>query len=404
MGEGEEDRGSLWVDGRFTVRLRGIGAEPGRIIRLRRPFALVGQVPGADIRIDDPGVDGRHALLILDRRGVFGVDLRSRSGTRFAGAEAESAWLGAGDILEVAGRRIELLQFVVDGSTINPALCDDDPLGDAMGLVDVALEPLDAPGPPWMLGSALAFVGRGDACAIRIENASASRTHAALFRTTTAAYLIDLLGRRTLVDDRPVDGATKLLDGDVLTVGQARFAVRIDKPSDFFHNHTPLLSGSHVLVTRNENVGIAPDDPRAALVAMLVEASGGGPGARSSEILDVLRQFQADTATLLEAQLEKIETMNSEIAALREEVRGPNGAPPPPAEPLRLDLISSIPAPVGEPSGWLLDRMHALESESKSTWKDLLGRVGSALGASSPPSPGRSLAPNRPAGPLGPQS
>jgi pSer/pThr/pTyr-binding forkhead associated (FHA) protein len=404
MGEGGEDRDSLWVDGRFTVRLRGIGAEPGRIIRLRRPFALVGQIPGADIRIDDPGVDGRHVLLILDRRGVFGVDLRSRTGTRFAGAAGESAWLGAGDILEVAGRRIELLQFVIDGATVNPPLCDDDPLGDAEGLVDVALEPLDAPGPPWMLGSALAFVGRGDACAIRIENASASRTHTALFRTATAAYLIDLLGRRTVVDDHPVDGATKLLDGDVLTVGQARFAVRIDKPSDFFDNDQKTLSDSHVLVTRNENVGIAINDPRAALVAMLVEASGGGPGARSLEILDVLRQFQADTATLLEAQLEKIETMNREIAALRDEVRGPNGAPPPPAEPLRLDLITPTPAPVSEPSGWLLDRLHALESESKSTWKDVLGRVTSALGASSPPSPGRSLAPTRPASPLGPRS
>ena len=59
MVVGRDDRGPLWVDGQFTVRVRGPGPEPGRIIRLRRPFALIGQIPGADIRIDDPAVDGQ---------------------------------------------------------------------------------------------------------------------------------------------------------------------------------------------------------------------------------------------------------------------------------------------------------------------------------------------------------
>src|ERR1700727_548907 len=163
MAVGKEVRGPLWVDGQFTVRLRGPGPEPGRIVRIRRPFALIGQIPGADIRIDDPSVDDRHALLLLDRRGIFGVDLLSRTGTRFAGAEAASAWLGAGDILEIAGRRVEWLRLLIDGSPVEAPLSDDDLLGDSPGLVGLTLEPLDSPAPPWMLGSALAFVGCGDA-------------------------------------------------------------------------------------------------------------------------------------------------------------------------------------------------------------------------------------------------
>ena len=131
MAVGKEDRGPLWVDGRFTVRVRGPGPEPGRIVRLRRPFALIGRRPGAEIRIDDPAVDDHHAFLLLDRRGVFGVDLLTRTGTRFAGAAATSARLGAGDILEVAGRRVEILQLRVDGSVIDPPLSDDDPLAEA---------------------------------------------------------------------------------------------------------------------------------------------------------------------------------------------------------------------------------------------------------------------------------
>ena len=87
MAVGKEDRGQFWVDGQFTVRLRGLGAEPGRIIRIRRPFALIGRSLSAEIRIDDPSVDDRHAVLLLDARGIFGVDLLSRLGTRFAGAD-----------------------------------------------------------------------------------------------------------------------------------------------------------------------------------------------------------------------------------------------------------------------------------------------------------------------------
>ena len=378
MSVGEGDRGQLWVNGQLTVRLRGPGAEPGRILRIRRPFALIGQIPGADIRIDDPSVDGRHALLILDRRGVFGVDLLSRSGTRFAGAEAASAWLGTGDILEIAGRRVELLQLRIDGHPIDPPLSDDDPLGDAPGLVALTLEPLDVPGPPWMLGSALAFVGRGDACAIRIDHASASQTHCALLRGPSNAYVIDLLGRRTLINDRAVDGASALHHGDVLTVGQANFTVKLEAST------APSLD-------REPGRAVALD-PRGAMVAMLAEAIESGRDASKVEVLDVLRQFQADTATLLEAQIGRIEAMNREIASLREELRGHLGPAPEPAEPLRLDLIPPPIVPSGEPASWLLDRLNALETESRSTWKDLLAKI---VTPRSPAQPSQSLVSTR---------
>ena len=112
---------------------------------------------------------------------------------------------------------------------------------------------------------------------------------------------------------------------------------------------------------------------------MLLEAVGSGRDSSNAEVLDVLRQFQADTATLFEAQIERIEAMNREIAMLREEVRGHLGPPPEPAEPLRLDLIPPPLAPSGEPASWLLDRLNTLETESRSTWKDLLGRITSTV-------------------------
>ena len=410
MAIGKEVRGPLWVDGQFTVRVRGPGPEPGRVIRVRRPFALIGQIPGADIRIDDPAVDGRHAFLMLDRRGIFGVDLLTRTGTRFAGAALPSAWLGAGDILEVAGRRVELLQLRVDGAAIDPPLSNVDLLGDVetTELVDLALEPLDRPGPPWMLGSALAFVGRGEACAIRIENASASRTHCALLRGPSTAYVIDLLGRRTSINERVVAGASALLDGDVLTIGQARFAVRVNRPAPlpipaFDVQSSTIEPVSTAVLARLDDAYQGSQElalgPRETMLALLLGAADSGRNSSSLEVLDTLRQFQADTATLLEAQIQRIEALNREIASLKDEIRGPRGPRGPlgpPAPPLRLDLKPPQAAPSDDSANWLLDRLNTLETETRSTWKDLLGKLTSTVAPKTSPLPGQSLASTRP--------
>jgi pSer/pThr/pTyr-binding forkhead associated (FHA) protein len=409
MAVAKEDRGPLWADGQFTVKVRGPGAEPPRAFRVRRPFALIGQIPGADLRIDDPAVDGRHAFLILDRRGLFGVDLLSRTGTRFAAEATPWAWLGPGDIVEIAGRRIEIVQLRVDGQAIDPPLATDDLFAEvhASALAALTLEPLDTAGPPWMLGSALAFVGRGDACVIRIDHASASQTHCALLRTPTHAYVIDLLGRRTLLNDRNVEGASMLLDGDILTVGQARFLVKVDAPKLREMSNSSSHSQSIVKFSRDDLV-LSPDlpsrvgstDRRTAMLAMLLDAADPDREESRREILELLHEFRSDTATLLEAQMERIEALNREIASLRDELQGPRGPITPPAPPLRLDLTPPPMATTDDSASWLLDRLNNLETESRSTWKDLIGRITST----SAPRPGQSLAPTRPRAGLGDQT
>src|SRR5579864_5349678 len=105
QAEGERAEGALWVDGEFTLRIREVGSE--RVLRIRRPFALLGRITGSDIRIEDRAVSARHVYLHLDQRGVFGVDLATRTGTRFGELAHSSGWLGPGQSFEVADRRIE---------------------------------------------------------------------------------------------------------------------------------------------------------------------------------------------------------------------------------------------------------------------------------------------------------
>ena len=399
MAVGKDVRGALWIDGQFTIKVRSPGAESGRTFRVRRPFALIGRIQGADLRIDDSTVNDRHTFLLMDQRGILGVDLVTQTGTRFAGADTAWSWLGTGDILEVAGHRVEILQLKANATTINPPLSNDDPFGPATEarLASLTLEPLDHSGQPWQLGSTLAFMGSGDACAIRIDNPSASSVHCALLRDQTGAYLIDLIGQRTLCNGQAIQGATRLLNGDRVTIGSERFIVHIEQNTLAHPNERETQRSS---TSTSHDIVLHRPVEQASLVARLVESSP-EENLSASVILDALRQFQSDAATLLEAQLERIDMLQREIASLRQEVRnapsGPRPAPRPKAPPLRLDLMPPAPPPPSEASNpasatWLLDRINSLETETRSTWKDLLGRITTSIQPRPQPDPTPSLA------------
>ena len=121
----------LWAEGGLRLRVRPPSGGPARVARISRPFALIGRGAGADLRINNPSASTRHVYLHLDHRGLFGVDLATRSGTRFRGADRATAWLRPGDTLEVADHRIEVLDARADGQ--GPAGAPTDPLGDAPG-------------------------------------------------------------------------------------------------------------------------------------------------------------------------------------------------------------------------------------------------------------------------------
>src|SRR3954466_1841820 len=117
MSEQGDDTGArLWADGDMMFRVSGGGAEAGRPVKVSRPFALVGRAADADLTIDDRAVSARHAYLHLDPRGVYAVDLVTRTGTRLNGSGRMVGWLRPGDWVEIAGRRVELLRIRLGGA------------------------------------------------------------------------------------------------------------------------------------------------------------------------------------------------------------------------------------------------------------------------------------------------
>jgi pSer/pThr/pTyr-binding forkhead associated (FHA) protein len=408
----------LWVEGGFTLVVRGPDGYPPQTINILRPYALIGRLVGADIQIDDRRVSARHAYLHLDRRGIYAIDLATRTGTR-VGQEARGAgWLSTGELIEIAGCRIKVAHIQIAGGIAADRIDRTDLLADAkhLQLAAVTLYPARNPGAPLTLGSELVFLGRSPSCGIRIEGASAARTHCVLVRTQTGAYVVDLTGRGTWVNDQPLQGAAPLIDGDSLMIGTARFEVRVEPP-----NRARSGSGRALASTRLAPPPAVPGAP-GSLPAELLNTSALPAlpaGVTSAEVqasllgwmmavlqntqnemlrrqdefhhdmVRLLGQMQRDNSAVLDRHLERVEAINHELSALRDEIgrRFGSQAPalppttipePPSPRPTPIPLTSTPPtqADPAAATHWLLTRVRQLENENRSSWRNLITRLG----------------------------
>jgi predicted component of type VI protein secretion system len=404
----------LWANGELTLLIHeprsGARAAPGRAVTVRQPFALVGRGGGADLAIDDPDVSARHVYLHLDARGLFAVDLATRTGTRFGAPGTSTAWLAPGQSLELAGRRLEVLDLRVDGARPPAAPAGAFPclLADARDgpLAHVSLDPAGpgaGAGPPWTLASELVFVGRSASCGVRLETTAVARIHAVLVRTAAAAFLVDLSGRGVLRNGRAIAAAAVLADGDRLDIGSARFTVRIAPVRHGSPDPTvPALASFGAsfptpptpteLLPPPLPPGLLPAESQTALLAWMMsvlQATQTEMMRRQidfqRELVQAVRTLHEDHQSFLDEHQRRVERIQDEMAQLREEIRrrfgtGPGPASPPPRA-LPSSRLGTAPAPQLNPeatAAWLLARVGQLEEEGRSSWKDLLDRLSGA--------------------------
>lgn len=381
MPVGRQNSGPLWADGSIALRVRDRRQRSWRAAKVRRPFAVIGSHPAADVVIARPGVEPHHVFLFLDRRGLFAVDLRTEAGTRFAGSQAEASWLGAGDLIELGEHTIEVMQLRVGGSVLSGPLSDDDPLG----LLDVGpdgsraaltLRLLDAADANWSIGSSLVFLGRGPACAVRLADESVAATHSAILRHGPSAYLVPFPGEAARVNGEPIGVGVRLQNADVLDIGRDSLLVQA-------HELAPADPGiSYEQIAQRLELAVGPEPASDVGFAFQDHARSADPGPVDYPAL--IGRLQAETAALIGVLLRRIEALDEEMAALRarleSEEQARADAAPPPVEKLRWDLIPR-PEPgtveSNQSGAWLINRLRELEAERRTAWSSLVGRLGS---------------------------
>ena len=371
-----------WGEGRIVLRVvRPDGTR--RSVAIDRPFAMLGRHPASDVRLSHPRVSQRHAYLHLDRRGVFAVDLATRDGTRFDDLPSgiRAAWLRPGRALEIAGDRVELVEGTFEPASGDLGPIGPDPLAATDGLVPLELVPDDPDAPTLRPRSALTFLGKSRSCALRFHGEAVARVHGVLVRTSTEAFLVDLV-REPGASGR----ASAIRPGDRLEIGRLGFSARIRSP-----NLGPSARFSRALVaaTVQRLAPSASPELRDALAGRMFETLRTGQTLllRSQDqlqrsLLDAARTLAADRDAGLDRHRDRLDRLRSELRDVRLELRGRLEArdAPAPALPLELATLpdgrSDAPAlPFGQATAWLLDRVDELERADGRRDRGLPGRA-----------------------------
>ena len=394
----------LWSTGGFTLRLVGAG----KFAATGSPFGVIGRDPRSLLRLEDPGASFRHVYLHLDRRGLFAVDLATRTGTRVGSGGAPSGWLAPGDVLEVAGHEVEVVEVRVGASDPEtpPGLGPSplDATGDAP-LATLALHPREPGSEPIQINSELVFAGRSPACAVPVRGPSAMRVQCVLVRAAAAAYVVDLVGQGTWRNDRLVRGAERLSDGDSLMIGSQRYTCRVEPPGGRPRRSLAAPSLGATLSAPRAELGprrevarledfappldLIPPEARQAVLGWLMgqiqsrlDDAHRRQAEFQTELVRLVGEIHRDNHTILQKHLERSEAIHQELEMLRDEMSrrfgGDQGKPAalqaPRPKPLNIAPI----APPDDPeaaAGWLINRVNQLDQESRSSWRDLIGKL-----------------------------
>src|SRR5262249_53653544 len=200
------------------------------------PMALIGRESNADLSLPDPQISRRHAYIQMIDGQLFGVDLRSRTGTHWEGEHKGVGWIEHHEAVQVGPFA---LRFEWDGPqrpdsagpAANPLLAAT--CGDNLE-PEVTLDCVSGPTQPfiWRMRTVLALLGRrAGGLGLALPDPSISSFHCSLLRTPLGTWVIDLLGQGgTILNGRRIRWG-RLDDGDELQIGRYLIRVLLNAPT-----------------------------------------------------------------------------------------------------------------------------------------------------------------------------
>lgn len=192
------------------------------VIQCRHVVTLLGSKSGCKAVLQHRKVSPVHAAIVNDGAHVFLVDLVTQEGTKLNGLRVEQEHLSSGDVISIC--RWKFGVEVVDPDSTGHA--DAHPFNLDAAHHTVVLEHLDT-GRILKPKRNVCVIGRREGCDVTLTDKSVSRTHALLIGYLGRPAIVDLLSRNnTLVNGDPVS-FRPLSDGDVISLGDSRFRVRI---------------------------------------------------------------------------------------------------------------------------------------------------------------------------------
>jgi len=221
--------------------------------QLDYPFAIIGRDPRSDLVLHGAEVSRLHAFFQVVEGRIFCIDLNSRTQLRWEGETERRAhgWLDPGGTVWIGPHGIR--QAGTDLTQNHAAQCPDPLAFRASDTKDAHQLPragLDLPirlgegDQLWRMDSRLALVGRSESCQIMLRDASVSRFHASLLRTSKGVWIVDLQSREGVVINGVRVKWAWLEDGDTVRIGQFSFILRCETvPEQISRKDVPLEAG-----------------------------------------------------------------------------------------------------------------------------------------------------------------
>ena len=383
LAEHSFDSIPLWVEGSICLRIEG----PSRgYIEIASPYAVIGRSTSCDVILDDPSVALHHIYLHLSSHGLFGVDLLSGIGSYIGTKKQLSAWLSPGEEILIGEWRI-VVEDVKLNSPIVQRYDGCDPLTDHVNqeLCDITLYP--EVGPPLIVQSQLAFAGSANACGIHFHDILAEPVHCVLVRSKDVVYCVDLAKRDVAINSQWIYSPVIIQDGDIISIGDARIKCHITIQTNTSLSPLRTTSVEYIDCDRQgriyENViSLPPNDvfyheTQSELIAWLIrilQITQGDLLRRQSEfqqeVIQSLSEVQNNQSKDIIRSMEKIDILQGELAAFRDEARtwtkstvGGHGSEP--LHPIQSRSPSGKVEPPddGMTAAWLMRRIQQINQE-----------------------------------------
>jgi pSer/pThr/pTyr-binding forkhead associated (FHA) protein len=329
-----------------------------------RPFVRVGRDPRNDLRVDEPDVSPHHCYFqVLDGR-VYGVDLGSRTGLRWSEGMRPSGWLTCSDPVRMGGVSLRLANAAPGGRVAprqQPGLPvrTFDPQRRQIVLEFLA-------GPPartWVMNRALALVGHGPTCAVRLRGPGVATFHASLVRTAWGLWVVGLApdcGVRVNGKGVPWSG---LRDGDTLEIGRFVIRIRHNLPVVRIHAPAPTAVGqpaTAVVAAYAEPLPVRPGRPENVL-APLVSQFASLQRQMFDQfqqaiyvMVEMFKKMEREQTDLIRQEVDRIRQITRELNRLQTELgrHSPAGSDVSRVRAAGPTARWDVGVPVGRRTGW----------------------------------------------------
>lgn len=276
-------------------------------IQLSDSFAFLGRHPLNSLALNDPSVSRRHAYVQIVDRGVYVVDLNSRTGLQIAGVSSTEGWVSPGQALRIGEYNVEF-HGPFDSAEGRPS-----PLSQISPENDLVLafahendhhRQIFSP-----IRNPMTLIGKDPRCNLRLIDPRIVSFHASILKTDRDVYIVSIPGNGGVrINDRLVK-SSMLRVGDRVSLNGLNLEVQLNRKGIVPLQKSPLNISEEVSELLPFAVSVNESQPLAEQVSELRQAT--------MMMASLFAEMKREQSQMMQRQMELMEMMTQAFREAR---------------------------------------------------------------------------------------